>query len=157
MFASLNMQIAWLNAGVDADIEWQWNGGHVPSEIFGESLALYVDQMYGKYVDGAVTGIKKAAAAAQTTNGDATEATGTDITSWVNSDDLSNVSVTLAAAAAYRVAGASKATPGFDVMDYGQEDYVFGDSTKDARHWDQFVLTILQDDKDDLESLFNAG
>ena len=36
MFNSLNMQIAWLNAGTDAVIEWQWNGGHVPSEIFGD-------------------------------------------------------------------------------------------------------------------------
>ena len=54
MFSSLNLQIAWLNAGVDSVIEWQWDGGHVPSEILGDSLALYVDTMYGKYVDGAV-------------------------------------------------------------------------------------------------------
>ena len=31
-----------------AKLEWQWDGGHVPSEIFGESLALYVDEMYGQ-------------------------------------------------------------------------------------------------------------
>ena len=54
MFNSLNLQLAWLNADIDAEIEWQWNGGHVPSEIFGDSLALYVDTMYGKHVDGAV-------------------------------------------------------------------------------------------------------
>ena len=47
MLNSLNLEIAWLNAGTDATIEWQWNGGHVPSEIFGDSLALYVDMMYG--------------------------------------------------------------------------------------------------------------
>ena len=35
---------------------------------------------------------------------------------------------------AYRTKGASKAVPGFDVIDYGQEDYVFGDSDTDARH-----------------------
>ena len=52
MMNSLNLQIAWLNSGTDAEIEWQWNGGHVPSEIFGDSLALYVDTMYGEYVDG---------------------------------------------------------------------------------------------------------
>ncbi|NTV79765.1 MAG: hypothetical protein HGA25_11700, partial [Clostridiales bacterium] len=46
MFASLNLQIAWLNAGVDSEIEWQWDGGHVPSETLGNSFALYVDQMY---------------------------------------------------------------------------------------------------------------
>ena len=27
MFNSLNMQIAALNAGIDATIEWQWDGG----------------------------------------------------------------------------------------------------------------------------------
>ena len=53
LFASMNMQIAWLNSGTDAELEWQWDGGHVPSEIFGESLALYVDEMYGKYAEGA--------------------------------------------------------------------------------------------------------
>ena len=54
MFASLNLQIAWLNSGTDADIAWQWDGGHVPSEILGDSFSLYVDEMYGKYVEGAV-------------------------------------------------------------------------------------------------------
>ena len=53
LFAFMNMQIAWINSGTDAKLEWQWDGGHVPSEIFGESLALYVDEMYGKYVEGA--------------------------------------------------------------------------------------------------------
>ena len=75
------MQIAWLNYGTDAKLEWQWDGGHVPSEIFGESLALYVDEMYGKYVDGAAE-VTKAEAQPQTENGTATEATGTDISSW---------------------------------------------------------------------------
>ena len=53
LFASMNMQIAWLNSGTDVRLEWQWDGGHVPSEIFGESLTLYVDEMYGQYVEGA--------------------------------------------------------------------------------------------------------
>ncbi|MBQ7724090.1 MAG: hypothetical protein IJT63_00650, partial [Lachnospiraceae bacterium] len=35
MFNSLNLQIAFLSSGVDANIEWQWDGGHVPSEILG--------------------------------------------------------------------------------------------------------------------------
>lgn len=46
-------------------VEWQWNGGHVPSEIFGDSLALYVDMMYGKYAEKAVE-ITKAAPTGQT-------------------------------------------------------------------------------------------
>lgn len=53
LFASMNLQIAWLNSGTDAKLEWQWDGGHVSSEIFGESLALYIDEMYGKYMEGA--------------------------------------------------------------------------------------------------------
>ena len=86
LFASLNMQIARLKCGTDAKLEWQWDGGHVPSEIFGESLALYVDEMYGKYVDGAAE-VTKAEAQPQTENGTATEATGTDISSWVSYEE----------------------------------------------------------------------
>ncbi len=154
MMNSLNLQIAWLNAGTEAEIEWQWNGGHVPSEIFGDSLALYVDTMYGKYVDGAVK-ITKAATNGQTANGDGTEPTGTDLSSWVSYDSTNGVGMTLAGAAAYRTSGAAKAMPGFDVMDYGQEDYVFGSSTADARHWDTYVLKIFEEYQDILAELFN--
>ncbi len=154
MMNSLNLQIAWLNAGTDAEIEWQWNGGHVPSEIFGDSLALYVDTMYGEYVDGAVK-ITKAAASGQTSNGDGTEPTGTDLSGWVSYDSTSGVGMTLAGTAAYRTSGAAKAMPGFDVMDYGQEDYVFGSSTADARHWDTYVLKVFEEHADTLAELFN--
>ena len=154
MMNSLNLQIAWLNAGPDAEIEWQWNGGHVPSEIFGDSLSLYVDTMYGEYVDGAVK-ITKAAASGQTSNGDGTEPSGTDLSGWVNFDGTNGVGMTLAGAAAYRTSGAAKAMPGFDVMDYGQEDYVFGSSSADARHWDQYVLKVLEAHEDTLAELFN--
>lgn len=85
MFASLNLEIAWLSAGVDCEIEWQWDGGHVPSEIFGESLALTVDEKYGTYVSGVET--TKEAATVQTVNGTAEQATGTDISSWVDASD----------------------------------------------------------------------
>ena len=155
MFNSMNMQIAWLNNGTDAAIEWQWDGGHVPSEILGDSLALYVDTMYGKYVDGART-ITKAEASAVTENGDATEATGTDLSDWVTYEDGS-VTFSLADAASYRAKAASKAVPGFDVIDYGQEDYEFGSPDKDARHWDQHVLDVLEANADTLTSLYNQG
>ena len=155
MFNSLNLQIAWLAAGTDAEIEWQWNGGHVPSEIFGDSLALYVDMMYGKYVDGAVQ-VEKAAAAGQSANGTATEATGTDLSSWVTYNDDGTVTFSLEDIAAYRTSGAAKAMPGFDVMDYGQEDYVFGSSTADARHWDKYVLKVFEENADALSELFNS-
>ena len=154
MLNSMNLQIAWLNSGTDVEIEWQWNGGHVPSEIFGDSLALYVDTMYGEYVDGAVK-ITKDAAKGQTANGSGTEPTGTDLSDWVSNDSEDNISMTLAGAAAYRTSGASKATPGFDVIDYGQEDYVFGSSTADARHWDKYVLKVLEEHADTLAELFN--
>lgn len=154
MFNSLNLQIGWLNAGTDAEIEWQWNGGHVPSEILGDSLPLYVDMMYGKHVDGAAE-ITKPAASGQTANGTETEASGTDISSWVSYDSTNGASFSLSAAAAYRTAGASKAIPGFDVMDYGQEDYVFGSSSADARHWDRHVLDVFEANKSVLADLFN--
>ena len=154
MFTSLNLQIAMLNAGVDANIEWQWDGGHVPSEILGESFSLYVDQMYGEYVNDFE--IEKEEAALQTTNGTSTEASGTDISSWIDYSDLSNVSFTLSDIAAYRTSGASKAMPGFDVIDYGQEDYVFGSSSQDARHWNKYLLEIFEEYQDVLEPLFNS-
>ncbi|MCD8323839.1 MAG: hypothetical protein LUC32_02640 [Clostridiales bacterium] len=155
MFSSLNLQIAWLNAGTDCEIEWQWDGGHVPSEVLSSSFALYVDQMYAEYADGAE--IETAAAETQTANGTATEATGTDLSSWVDYSDLTSVSFSLADVVSYRTAGASKAMPGFDVIDYGQEDYVFGSSTQDARHWNTFLLDIFEEYADTLSDLFNAG
>lgn len=155
LFSSLNLQIAMLNAGIDAEVEWQWDGGHVPSEIFSESFSLYVDQMVAEYANGSE--IETPAATTQTSNGSATEATGTDLSSWVNADDLSQVSFSLADAVAYRTKGASKAVPGFDVIDYGQEDYVFGSSEKDARHWNRTLLDIFENHADELEPLFNQS
>lgn len=154
MFNSLNMQIAWLNAGTDAVIEWQWEGGHVPSEILGDSFSLYVDQMYGEYVDGAAV-ITKPAATKQTVNGEEEEPSGEDITAWVDASDLSNVSFTLAGAVKYRTSSANKAVPGFDVIDYGQEDYVFGNAQADARHWNPVLAEIFETQKDFLATLFN--
>ena len=154
LFASMNMQIAWLNNGTDAKLEWQWDGGHVPSEIFGESLALYVDEMYGKYVEGAAE-ITKTEAKAQTENGTATEETGTDISNWVSYQN-GEAQFTIADAVSYRMKGANKAIPGFDVMDYGQETYEFGSTTQDARHFDKYVLKVLQEQADTLQELFNV-
>ena len=155
MFSSLNLQAKWLEAGTDCVIEWQWNGGHVPSEVLGDSFTLYIDQMYGEYVDGAKT-IEKEDAEVQETNGTSEEMTGSDISDWVDYDDITNVSFTLADAVSYRTAGASKAMPGFDVIDYGQEDYVFGDSETDARHWDKYVLTAFEENYSELEELFDS-
>lgn len=157
MMTSLNLQIAWLNAGVDAVIEWQWDGGHVPNEVLGSSLSLYVDQMYGKHCNGVE--IAKAAPTPQTANGSSEEMSGTDLTGWVRCDDVTDVSFTLADVLAYRNSGASKAVPGFDVIDYGQEDYVFGSEERDARHWNPILNEIFQNEEyaEVLASLFNAG
>lgn len=154
LFNSLNLQIAMLNSGIDAELEWQWDGGHVPSEVLGDSFSLYVDQMYGEYVSGAATITK--AAETQTENGTASESAGTDLTDWVSLEN-GKISFSLSAAAAYRTAGASKAMPGFDVIDYGQEDYVFGTAEQDARHWDRVLLEIFESHADILAALFNSS
>ena len=96
------------------------------------------------------------AAASPAANGTATEASGTDLSDWVSHDEADGVTMTVSGAANYRTSGASKAIPGFDVIDYGQEDYVFGSSTADARHWDKVVRTVLEEIADPLASLFNA-
>ena len=154
MFNSLNTQLAALNAGIDATIEWQWDGGHVPSEVLGNSLPLWVDMMYGEYVSGVET--TKAAAEKQTANGAAESATGADLSGWVSLEVDGSVTFTLADAMAYRTSRASKAVPGFDVIDYGQEDYVFGDSDTDARHWSAWVLKALEENREALEGLFEG-
>ncbi len=155
MFNSLNLEIAWLNHGTDAVIEWQWDGGHVPSETLGNSLALYVDTMYGEHVSGAVS-IARPEAEKQTANGTSESASGTDLSAWVSLSEDGTVSFSLAdLMTSYRTKGASKATPAFDVIDYGQEDYVFGSATKDARHWSVWVLKALEENAETLEALFN--
>ena len=35
--------------------------------------------------------------------------------------------------------------PSFDVIDYGQEDYVFGDEEQDARCWDKYLIEIFEE------------
>ncbi len=154
MFNSLNLQLAALSAGIDATIEWQWDGGHVPGEVLGESLALWVDRMYGEYADDGVA-VEKAEAIPQSENGDAESPTGTDLSGWVTLSEDGSVSFAFADGMAYRTSGASKAVPGFDVIDYGQEDYVFGDETTDARHWSEYVLQALEDNEAALAGLFN--
>lgn len=47
-----------------------------------------------------------------------------------------------------QVAKSSKSVPGFDVIDYGQEDYVFGNSKEDAKHWNNFLLKVLQENQE---------
>lgn len=45
MVCSLNIAIRWKMAGVkNVILQWQWNGGHVPNDIFSMSFAGYVDQ-----------------------------------------------------------------------------------------------------------------
>ena len=156
MLNSMNLEIVADMAGIDATAEWQWDGGHVPDEIFGSSLALRVDTAYAQYVLGEADGvIAPLESARQTENGTAEAASGADLTKWVRVDEDGNVVFDVDAIAAYRTDAASKATPGFDVIDYGQEDYVFGDSDTDARHWSTWVLKALQENADLLEPLFN--
>ena len=154
LLASLNLGLSWLDAGTDAVIEWQWDGGHVPEEIFGNSFALYVDQMYGKHAAGGAS-VMKAAPKKQTENGTALMATGTDISSFVDASDPSHVSFTAEAAAKYRTKNAVKGTPGFDAMDYTTENYVFGSADQDARHFEPAVSRVFEEHADELAPLFN--
>ena len=156
MMNSLNLQLKMLSAGIDAVIEWQWDGGHVPSEILGDSLSLYIDQMVGKYVEGFAE-VSKEAAQSVTANGTSEAASGKDLSGWMTLSEDGKVSFTIADVAAYRTSGASKAIPGFDVFDYGQEDYVFGTSTQDARHWNRLLLNVLEAHADDLSGLLNQN
>ena len=155
MMNSLNLEIAWLNAGVDTVIEWQWDGGHVPSEVLGNSLSLYIDTMYGKHVSGVET-VKPTAA--QAADGTDAEPTGKDLSSWVDTSSITSVDFSLADVLAYRNSGATKAVPGFDVIDHGQENYVFGNEAEDARHWNVFLNEIFQNEAyaSVLRELFNT-
>ena len=158
MMNSMNLQIAWLNAGTDMTLEWQWDGGHVPSEILGDSFALTLDQMYAKHVaEAQVKTIEKAPAAPQA-NGTDAKATGDDHSAWVSIDENGKVSFTLADVLAYRNSGANKAVPGFDVENGGQENYVFGSAEVDTRHWDIYVADIFADEEKAavLRPLYNA-
>ena len=158
MLNSLNLAVAADMAGIDATAEWQWDGGHVPGEIFGSSLALRVDEMVARHVSGdGEAELTPAESERQAANGAAEAPSGADLTGWVSLSDDGRVSFSLEAIAAYRTTAASKATPGFDVIDYGQEDYVFGDSDTDARHWSAWVLKALQENRETLEALFNQG
>ena len=111
--------------------------------------------MYGEHVSGAVS-IARPEAEKQTANGTSESASGTDLSAWVSLSEDGTVSFSLAdLMTSYRTKGASKATPAFDVIDYGQEDYVFGSATKDARHWSVWVLKALEENAETLEALFN--
>lgn len=90
----------------------------------------------------------------QTANGTGTEPTGTDLSSWVSYND-GDIEMAITGISSYRTSGASKAIPGFDVMDYGQEDYVFGSSSADARHWSTYVLKVFEENAETLSELFN--
>ena len=60
---------------------------------------------------------------------------------------IANVTAVRGDVLAYRNSGAMKAVPGFDVIDYGQEDYVFGNAEVDARHWNKLLLDIFQNEE----------
>lgn len=93
----------------------------------------------------------------QTDNGTAESSSGTDLTGWVQVDADGAVSFALSDVAAYRTGGVTKAAPGFDGIDYGREDCVFGDNDTDARHWSHWVLKTLKENAMTLEALFNAA
>ena len=56
----------------------------------------------------------------------------------------------------YHTAISEKSLPLTVLWDYGQETYEFGSSTQDARHFDKYVLKVLQEDAETLSELFNS-
>jgi len=49
LVASMNISVRWKMAGVkNVILQWQWNGGHVPSDIFTQTFDGYIDQMVKK-------------------------------------------------------------------------------------------------------------
>ena len=156
LMSSLNLQLAWFDAGADTKVEWQWNCSDTPSEVFGDSFAFYVDEMFGYYVKGANL-LMKADKVSQTENGDAEKANGQNISEWAKVDDKGQVSFSLKDGIAYRNAHAYKPVPGFDMTNYGAENYIFGDDEKDARHWDAYLVDTLKESKSDFAKLFNSS
>ena len=42
-------------------------------------------------------------------------------------------------------------------MDYGQETYEFGNTTRAAHHFDKYVLKVLEEKAETLSELFNQA
>ena len=99
----------------------------------------------------------KADKVSQTENGDAEKANGQNISEWAKVDDKGQVSFSLKDGIAYRNAHAYKPVPGFDMTNYGAENYIFGDDEKDARHWDAYLVDTLKESKSDFAKLFNSS
>ena len=127
--------------------------GIAPSDVLVTSTGVIGQPLK---IDPIAAGIP-ALAAGLSENGSAEEVSGTDISSWVSYDEELGTAFSLEDAAAYRTAGAAKAIPGFDVMDYGQEDYEFGSSEKDARHWNRRLLNVFEQNAEELAALFNSA
>jgi hypothetical protein len=90
-----------------------------------------------------------AAGGGSSSSGTATTAHGKDVTSWVkykvNKDGTYSVDFSLGDMMAYRGAKMNKPVPSFDVITYNQEDWVFGNAEKDARHFSVFVNNVFSD------------
>lgn len=154
---SLNLAIRWENAGTKTDLTWAWDRGHEPADRLEGRLPLLIDRMVGQDSKDAIK-IQKPKADVVKKNGTAAKATAANVTSWIQWDKKKKTAhFSLASAQVYRTQHAVKAVPGFDVIDYGQEDELFGSASQNARHWDDHVLDALNDDQETLRTLFNKG
>ena len=153
LFNSLNLEAALLNKGIYVFSDWRWDVGGVPAVDSADSLPWYVDRMFGRLTEGAAE-IGRPEIEPVTVNGTAAEADGADISGWVNYDEELGTSFSIDAAAAVRTADVLRPVPGFDMIDYGGENYMFGDAEKDARHWNRSLLSIMEMHEDDLSPLF---
>lgn len=87
-----------LNAGIDAELEWQWGGGHVLSEVLGDSFRLHVDETADE--QSGHTAATRPDAETQS----ATETSGTNLSAWISLEN-GTVSFFLADSAACRTVG----------------------------------------------------
>lgn len=156
-YVKYNILLGNLPGNVDYFVSTGGSGGGAHATMFAATSNN--SDYYDYQIEAGAVGVYKNEDGSYSTtvsiDGTATECTGTDISTWVNYEDISSVSIALSDIASYRTNGASKAVPGFDVIDYGQEDYVFGDSEQDARHWNTYLLEIFEEYADTLAPLFN--
>ena len=136
LFSSLNISLAWMNAGVDTSLKWLWNDEQTPAGSFGISLPLCVDRMYGKHAEGA-EGSGEPPAGEQTAEKAA--------------------SLSLADILRLRFGETGQPVPAFDAFDGGGENGVFGSAGREERHWDIHVLNVLLSDPEDLFDYYNGG
>jgi hypothetical protein len=144
-----------------SDLEWylnnlQWGSTWTKDdpkmsdeEAFLKGAYSYTESGRGGGPPGGIGGGPPGVMGGGSSSSTGTKQRGVDITSWVNykvnKDGTYSVDFSLADYMIYRGAKMNKPVPGFDVITYSQEDWVFGNPEKDGRHFSIFVNNIFSD------------